>query len=198
MKRKDLISNKYGQKNKKDLKNKRFGRLIVLSDAGRKHGSVMWECKCECGKTKIIRGSFLLSGAITSCGCLSIEKRRLATQKPLGVSCFNRLVSEYKQGAKSRGLIFELSKEDCGELFKQNCHYCGVPPLQFFKGDWAKAYNGLYYYNGIDRKDNSAGYKKENCVACCTICNRAKHSLSEQDFLSWIDRLTTYKLLAKS
>ena len=83
-------------------------------------------------------------------------------------------------------------------MFQKNCHYCGVEPNQFPKGNWAKSYNGLFIYNGIDRKDNKIGYLLENCVSCCTICNRAKHSLSEEDFENWITRITTYKLLARA
>ena len=34
----------------KDLTGKQFGRLTVLSLAGRRNGSTIWECNCSCGK----------------------------------------------------------------------------------------------------------------------------------------------------
>ena len=50
-------------------------------------------------------------------------------------------------------------------------------------------YNGDFIYSGIDRKDNEIGYTLKNCVPCCIICNRAKNSLSFDEFLAWIGRL---------
>lgn len=43
-----------------------------------------------------------------------------------------------------------------------------------------------YTYNGIDRVNNDIGYIKNNCIPCCKICNRAKNSMSYDDFLNWI------------
>jgi len=182
----------------KDLTNKRFGRLKVIKRSKKIKNSNLWLCKCDCGKDKAIRVGNLLSGSTTSCGCYAIEQRKKSVVLPHGEASFNRLVSEYKQGAKSRGLLFNLTKSETLILFKGNCYYCGIEAQQYFKGDWAKAYNGIFYYNGIDRRDNSLGYLKENCVSCCTICNRAKHALSSEVFDSWVDRLTTYKLLARA
>ena len=44
-------------------------------------------------------------------------------------------------------------------------------------------------YSGIDRIDNAAGYTEGNVVACCRICNRAKETLSVQEFAEWASRL---------
>lgn len=55
-----------------DLTGRRFGKLTVLSlDGIDRHGAYMWLCECDCkpGKQKVIRGSSLLSGHTTSCGC---------------------------------------------------------------------------------------------------------------------------------
>ena len=35
---------------KQDLTGKRFGRLVVIEDAGLdKHSHRVWKCKCDCG-----------------------------------------------------------------------------------------------------------------------------------------------------
>lgn len=53
---------------------KRFGRLVVLTEAGRDPWrQIMWHCQCDCGCTANIRGYSLRSGATKSCGCLSSE-----------------------------------------------------------------------------------------------------------------------------
>lgn len=57
-----------------DLSGKVFGKLTVLSramDRVAKSGthSVMWLCRCECGKTTVVSASALKDGRQTSCGC---------------------------------------------------------------------------------------------------------------------------------
>ena len=57
-------------KQAKDLTGERFGRLVVLSRSNKKGPSfVYWNCRCDCGKTKVIGGSSLKSGRTQSCGC---------------------------------------------------------------------------------------------------------------------------------
>lgn len=54
---------------------KRFGRLTVTAESGRsKTGLVMWECKCDCGSSVIVRGTHLREGSIRSCGCIRREE----------------------------------------------------------------------------------------------------------------------------
>lgn len=53
-----------------NLVGQRFGKLTVISDAGNDaRGNSMWLCQCECGNTKVIRGSKLKEGQYKSCGC---------------------------------------------------------------------------------------------------------------------------------
>jgi hypothetical protein len=54
----------------------RFGRLTVTDSAGAKHGVTMWRCECDCGGNKEIRGSRLVQGKTSSCGCLVAETMR--------------------------------------------------------------------------------------------------------------------------
>ena len=43
-----------------DLTGKRFGRLLVLRRNGTaKDGTPLWECQCECGNIRDIRGTSL-------------------------------------------------------------------------------------------------------------------------------------------
>ena len=53
---------------------KRYGKLtVVRRTANDKNGRTMWECKCDCGKTKIVKGKYLMNGETQSCGCLRSE-----------------------------------------------------------------------------------------------------------------------------
>ena len=59
-----------------DLKGKRFGRLLVLEDTGRRSGSsVIWRCRCDCGKTVDIPARNMLHRGTVSCGCYQAKKR---------------------------------------------------------------------------------------------------------------------------
>lgn len=58
-----------------DLLNKRFGRLTVVRDAGRRSdGRQMFECMCSCGEMKTTTAHSLQCGTTNSCGCLHREK----------------------------------------------------------------------------------------------------------------------------
>lgn len=55
-----------------DLTGRRFGRLTVVAYQGSRKTNHLWECLCDCGKTKTIQGTNLGRGS-TSCGCLQKE-----------------------------------------------------------------------------------------------------------------------------
>jgi hypothetical protein len=69
-----------------DLIGKKFGRLIVISKDPLKRHENLWNCKCDCGKDKLVRTGALLSGFIKSCGCLRKES-----------SIYNALNGDYKR-----------------------------------------------------------------------------------------------------
>lgn len=46
-----------------DLRMQRFGRLLVLSEAGRTNcRHILWLCKCDCGTEVVVSGNQLVSG----------------------------------------------------------------------------------------------------------------------------------------
>ena len=94
----------------KDIAGKRFGYLTALRYVGndQKHFA-RWECKCDCGVVKIIRGSALQNGTTTSCSCMRVPAQIKAnsTQNGLGRSreaniwrgmkrrCYDQTTPEY-------------------------------------------------------------------------------------------------------
>lgn len=74
-----------------------------------------------------------------------------------------------------------LSLEEIVNILFDNCYYCNVAPMYTY-------YNYPIKFNGIDRINNNLGYIKNNCVACCFICNRAKANMTQSQFLDWINR----------
>jgi hypothetical protein len=173
---------------------KKFGRLLAIRWIGKKGHNQLWECKCNCGKIVNVRSSSLIAGTSISCGCFARDKARERQCKNPDEVNFRSLFLSYKNSAKARKLEFCLSDDECKELFKGNCSYCGSLPNRERKihknqcGDRDYA----YLYNGIDRKDNSKGYLKDNCVSCCSTCNYAKRALSHEQFVAWINRLVSH------
>jgi len=76
-----------------DITGQRFGKLIVLSKGESKgSGRTAWNCKCDCGNEKIIRGDTLKSGYTKSCGKCHRSKNAmkglfLMVPVPIGEVC---------------------------------------------------------------------------------------------------------------
>ncbi len=63
-----------------DITGNRYNNLVVIKKAySTEKGIPVWECLCDCGKTTLVRGSNLKSGAVKSCGCLVRQKGRNST-----------------------------------------------------------------------------------------------------------------------
>lgn len=94
--------------------------------------------------------------------------------------------SIYKYNARKANRAWEMTFEDFTAFVKSPCFYCGDQPMQ-------KILGGEWPFAGIDRIDNSGGYTMNNIRPCCRVCNVAKNSMTEDEFLqkviSWHARL---------
>lgn len=163
----------------------KFGKLTILTLGGFESGESnrrkrLCMCQCDCGKVVEIRiESVVSSRGAKSCGCARRNK---------GNSALSRTYGRYKNGAKQRGYDFLLGRIEFEQLLSDNCHYCGIKPSTVAE------YNGhTFIYNGIDRVNNDEGYISDNVVTCCITCNRAKHDLSYNTFVEWIERLSQWQ-----
>lgn len=153
----------------KDLTGIRFGKLLVIGRIPAK-GPITWKCKCDCGNTKNIIGIYLTGKrGYKCCGC---EKKLK--------SAYKQVINQYKQNAVKRNLIWDLSDEIFVYLIKQDCIYCGIGPRNL-------SYRNKIKYNGIDRLENTKGYFVENCVPCCSWCNKGKMNKTVNEFVEWIN-----------
>lgn len=162
---------------------KRYGRLTVLSIDTFNRRLVV-NCSCDCGNNKKVGKSALLSGATSSCGCLHKERARASAKLrrlPNNESAFNDIIYKYKLRSKKENIYWELSKEDCRRLFKDDCFYCGIEPSRK-----KIICSSEYIYNGIDRVNNNIGYTLENSVSCCMRCNYMKSDMNLDDFYNHI------------
>lgn len=107
-----------------------------------------------------------------------------------GQSCRNALLLSYKTNAKLRGFSWEISDELFDDLVTGQCYYCGSKCASVFSKPDLR---GQFEYTGIDRINNLQGYVSSNVAPCCTICNKAKLTMSIDEFLDWTKRVAEHK-----
>ncbi len=104
-----------------------------------------------------------------------------------GEAARNNVLRSYKKRAARCDLVWNLSDDFFFSLTRQSCFYCGIEPKQEYKS--IPNGNGSYFYNGVDRRNNSEGYTIENCVPCCGVCNFMKRTLDEETFMAQVIRI---------
>lgn len=84
VKRSEEFKKRVSEVSRKNLINKKFGRLTVIEQVGKNNrGNYLWKCICDCKKTIIVRSDSLISGTTKSCGCLQKEKASEIRKKSL-------------------------------------------------------------------------------------------------------------------
>lgn len=172
-----------------NLVGQRFGKLVVIQldhVEDRETGTcIYWKCKCDCGGTRVTSTGHLRHGSTKSCGCLIGEHSK--KYKNVAEAALYAKYQIYQHGATSRSLNFDLTYKQFVELICSPCYYCGKLPFNEVRT--RRNTTECAVVNGIDRKDNSIGYTLNNCVPCCTFCNIAKGTLSEDEFKNNIRRI---------
>ena len=142
---------------------------------------------------------------LQSCGCRSGVKNRKGAEE----AAFSKQIRSYKNGAKSRKIKWELSDKEALFLMKKNCYYCNKEPYEskayytaarkrsisrgsYFDEEYYRG--GIIKVMGIDRKDSTKDYTKNNTVPCCTTCNIIKREISYEDFLSTVEAIYNHRI----
>lgn len=97
-----------------NLVGKRYGRLTVieLDEEKTKNGTLIWKCKCDCGKIVSASGGNLKYGHTKSCGCAMIEGLENRSIDLTGKR-YGRL-TVLRKIKKGKGNIFWECQCDCG------------------------------------------------------------------------------------
>lgn len=135
-----------------DLVGVKFSRLTVISrGVSSTRGDARWDCRCECGNTKLVAGNHLRNKAIVSCGCYREDakkthgRHRSATYTAWGnmvQRCSNPNNGGYKDYG-GRGIAV------CDRWYS----------FENFYSDMGDAEYSLT----LERVDNDLGYCKDNC-----------------------------------
>jgi len=171
----------------KNLTGRTFGRLKVLWRLPNRSGGASWWCRCKCGVEKEVTANHLLNGT-RSCGCLMRDTNgrrcRTTLREYNQLRPFEWIYNNLVHTAKTRGLLVLVTFEDFLNLLKiPICVYCGDSVV------WHPYSNHHQTATNIDRKDNTTGYTKENCVICCHRCNCMKSNFPVEDFLLHCEKI---------
>lgn len=179
------LSNWRKSGNIRDLTNYKFGKLTALYPCARdERQRLIWLCRCECGETKQVKSSVLVSSHVKSCGCLRKSDMKEMAQR--------HLFQKYEYSSVTRGYKFDLSLTEFVGLIARNCHYCGSESTNTMVSKSGKR-SYILKYNGVDRCDSSRGYEPGNVVPCCKHCNEMKMSRSLEEFLGHIKKISDFQ-----
>lgn len=170
-----------------NLKNKRFGKLIVIKKIDRrsKQGQVYWLCKCDCGNTNEVVGFALRYGWAKSCGKCYREPTNKIKDRSMAI--WRVLFTYLKNRDRNYGGKCDLELEDFISLSIKPCFYCGMKSSNTSTDKYSK--ENKLYFNGLDRKDSKIGYVLKNVVPCCCACNRAKNTMTINEYKKFIKRV---------
>jgi len=173
-----------------DLTGQKFSFLTAIkahSVVRGKRKRTYWECICVCGEHTKVEQGILVKGKIKSCSCRS--KGLISNALKKGGYRANLVVAFHgiKSSAKQRNYSFEIDLETFHDISQKECFYCGDIKTNCCK---ERSTCQPFFYNGLDRVDNNIGYTIANVVSCCKICNWAKSTMTQQDFLQHAKKIT--------
>jgi hypothetical protein len=163
-----------------NLVGNRFLRLTVLRLIGKnKNGRRVWECQCDCGKTKNVTSNDLKYSKVQSCGCKKREETITRQWRGCGKisgSLWNRIISQ----AKSRKLEVKVTIQDIWDLFLTQGGKCNLTgeTLVFSSGN--RTTDGTA---SLDRINSKLGYTKENIQWIHKDVNQMKMDMDEGYFI---------------
>lgn len=147
----------------RDLKGKRFGKLLVIERSGSIGKRAAWLCECDCGNKTIVSGNSLLNYNTRSCGCFRKE------------TVGNILIKHGESHTRLYEVWKSMKKRCCNPKDQSYCNY-GLRGIRVCE-EWEKSYQSFREWalkNGyvlsapqgictIDRIDNDGNYEPSNC-----------------------------------
>ena len=159
-----------------DITDQRFGRLVVIAQdrpRSKEGNGTYWLCACDCGLTKSVRKSNLLSGNVKSCGCLSSlgEAEIEAILQENNINYSTQYTFADLRGPKGGLLRFDFA------IFENN----KLSRLIEFQGEQHYEYSGSFLDSPSESDELKRQYCKNNNLILIEIpyWKRGKIALSD-------------------
>lgn len=158
------------------LELKKYGKLTPIKIDHRKASTNYWECKCDCGKTTVVRETYLKNGHTKSCGCIRSDRMKYSNPRTTHGLRGHRLNSIWR-GMKTRC----YNEKSFGY---SNYGGRGIIICDEWKNDFKVFYDWAIkngYKDGltIDRINNDGNYEPNNCQWITKSENVAKRFKDE-------------------
>lgn len=132
-----------------------FGRLHVISYAGREGYFHLWNCRCLCGRLVVVRQNNLETKHTKSCGCVNIEKPPRA---------------RHRGSHSPEWDSWQHMKRRCENSKDASYHNYGGRGIRVCKR-WLESFDNFIADMGkrptaghtLERKNNNGHYTPENC-----------------------------------
>lgn len=142
-----------------NIDGKRYGRLVVLKETGRRHEKRDYLCRCDCGNETVVTRSNLICERTKSCGCLRGDA--------------NRHNAEMRPGHRQTGTPTYIT----WQAMRNRCYNPNADQWNRYGGRgvavcdrWRKSFDNFLADMGerpegktLDRIDSDGNYEPDNC-----------------------------------
>ena len=191
----------YHKKPKHDLTGKKYYYLFVEKMEMTNKSKNTWRCicKCDCGRTADVNTNYLMRGLTKTCGNSECQYHRQDYSnsgknnvKFTGYEEISGMIwAQYKQGAKSRNLEFNITIEYAWNLFLKQNRKCALSGKNIYFGKT----NTKEKTASIDRIDSTKVYVEGNIQWVHKTINIMKFDLENELFIQMcIDVANNYNL----
>ena len=137
----------------RNLVGERFGALVVESYSERRNTRHYWHCRCDCGNTKEVMQSHLITGDTASCGCKYRQAKTHGASYSYTYKSYRNMLKRCNQPT------FVNYHNYGGRGIKVTARWMGVDGFKNFLEDMGERPQGLT----LDRKDTNGNYESDNC-----------------------------------
>lgn len=182
-----------------NIKNQRFGKLIVLEKTKRtdKRHNVYWQCECDCGNVVETTTTNLTMRSTKSCGCLRKQNNYSRRNKKLPGDLVSQVWYRILSHAKVRKIKFDITPEYAWELFEKQNKKCALSGIKLYLGNNLETKFGKTTAS-LDRIDSSKEYCIGNVQWVHKDINRMKSNIEEKKFIEYCTMVSKKYALEKN